>query len=227
MLLLLLLLCGPRSLSAGNPPIRLLDFSGRPVDFAAVQRDATLIAFWMASCVPCVQEMPLIEALHKKSAGDPHIAIIGINLDDSDEVPAAQKIVAEQKVTYPMLRDPQRALVKRWFPKNPEQLAVPMVLVVDRALHAVYAQGFRPGTTAEEFAAEWSPQLAAAQAGQLREPLRVLPRPKGKPTDPAQMAPMLEKMLRSKHPDLSDAEIKKRLDAALEALRAGRAVSFD
>jgi thiol-disulfide isomerase/thioredoxin len=220
-LLLLLLPCEVR---AEAPALRLLDFSGRPVALADVQRDATLVAFWMASCVPCIEEMPLLDALSQRAASEPRVAVIGINLDDEESLPLARKVLAEKSVSYPMLRDPQRELVKKWFPKDPDSLGVPTLLLFDRAAHGVYSQGFRPGTSAETFIAEWWPQIAAALAGGLREPLRLLtPQNKATAMRPEQLAAFVEKMLRSKHPKLSAAAIKKRVDALTkEFARSGR-----
>ena len=230
----LLLFLVPLIARAEAPAIRLIDFSGKSIAFSDVQRDATLVAFWMASCVPCIEEMPLLEALHKKSAGNARITVVGVNLDEDETLPAAKKILAAQQTTYPMLRDPKRDLVKKWFPENPRMLAMPTILVLDRAFHAVYSQGFSPGTSADSFIAEWSPHLAAASAGQLHANLeRIDSQEKTKAIESAQkaqaaeMARMFEKMIRTKHPDLPDAEIKKRLDAVIQEFNKTGRVRID
>lgn len=212
----LLLLLFPLSASAEAAAVQLVDLSGRPVAFSEVQRDATLVAFWMTTCAPCIEEMPLLDALYKKESGSGSVAVVGVNLDEDDKLAAAKKIVAARKVSYPMLRDPKFSLIRKWFPKYPEETGLPIVLVLDRQSHALYSQGFMPGTTAETFIAEWSPRLADARTGKLREPLqRIFPK-KGATTDPAQMAKMVDKIVRSHHPELSDEEVKKRVDAAMK-----------
>ncbi len=213
------LLLLPLVAHAEPPAIKLLDFSGRSVQFAAVQRDATLLSFWSAGCVPCIEEMPLLDALNTQLGRDGQVAVVGINLDDEEDLPAARKVLAEHKVSYPMLRDPQRALVRQWFPEHPEQLGLPVILVLDRKLHARYAQGFRPGTTAAAFIAEWSPRLTEARSGKLSEHLQRIAPAKSSPTDPAQVAQLIEKLVRSHHPELADPEVKKRVDAALAEFR--------
>lgn len=201
-------------------PINLVDFRGRPVPFSQVQRDATMVAFWSAACVPCVEEMPLLDALYKKLGDHAQTTIIGVNLDEDSELPAANKILQERKVAYPMLRDPKRELVRQWFPENPDQLSLPTILVVDRKLHALYAQGFQPGMSAASFIATWSPQLAVARAGKLREHLQRIAPTKAAPADPAQMSQMIEKIVRSHHPELPDAAVKTRVEAAMKEFQS-------
>jgi len=225
--LLLVLLLLPLGARAEPPAIQLLDFAGRPIQFAAVQRDATLLSFWSAACVPCIEEMPLLEALNQKLGRDGQVAVLGINLDEDEDLPAARKVLAEHKVSYPMLRDPQRALVRQWFPEHPEQLGLPMVMVLDRQLHARYSLGFQPGTTAAAFIAEWSPRLAEARAGKLSEHLQRITPAKSAPADPAQMAQVIEKIVRSHHPELAEAEVKKRVAAALAEFRTKGAFAID
>ena len=212
---------------AEPPAIQLLDFAGRPIQFAAVQRDATLLSFWSAACVPCIEEMPLLEALNQKLGRDGQVAVLGINLDEDEDLPAARKVLAEHKVSYPMLRDPQRALVRQWFPEHPEQLGLPMVMVLDRQLHARYSLGFQAGTTAAAFIAEWSPRLAEARAGKLSEHLQRITPAKSAPADPAQMAQVIEKIVRSHHPELAEAEVKRRVAAALAEFRTKGAFAID
>ena len=227
LLLLSVLSLGPAGAQAEPPAIQLLDFAGHPIQFAAVQRDATVLSFWSAACVPCIEEMPLLDALNKKLGRDGQVAVLGINLDEDEDLPAARKVLAEHKVSYPMLRDPQRALVRQWFPEHPEQLGLPMVMVLDRQLHARYSLGFAPGTTAAAFIAEWSPRLAEARAGKLTEHLQRIAPAKPAPSDPAQMAQVIEKIVRSHHPELAEAEVKKRVAAALAEFRTKGTFAID
>ncbi len=212
---------------AKGPVITLSDFHGRPVPFAEVQRDATLVAFWSAACVPCIEEMPLLDGLYKKLSDHGHFTVIGVNLDENDDLPAAQKILAERKVAYPMLRDPQRQLVRQWFPNKPDELGLPTVLVVDRQFHALYSQGFQPGMSSEAFIAAWSPRLSDARNGKLREPLQRLAPQKAEPASQAQMAQMIEKMVRSHHPELSDTDVKVRVEAALREFQSKDSFSIE
>lgn len=227
---LLLLLAIPlvllrTAMAEGTQP-RLLDFSGQSIALTKVQRDATLIAFWMVSCVPCLEEMPLLDALAKQLSGDAEVAIIGVNIDEDGELQAARKILEQRKLSYPNFRDPKRELVRKWFPKRPQFLPVPTLLLFDRKLRAQYDQGFQPGMTAEEFIKEWQPHIADAKAGRFTVVLEKVSSAR-KPADPAQLANMIEKIVRSHHPDMSDAEVKKRVDVAVQAAKAGKPFKID
>lgn len=67
---------------------KLSDFDGRPL----------LINFWATWCPPCIEELPLLDALHQRSGAD-GLQVIGIALDD----PAAvEKFLDELPVEFPM-----------------------------------------------------------------------------------------------------------------------------
>lgn len=67
---------------------KLSDFDGRPL----------LINFWATWCPPCIEELPLLDALHQRSGAD-GLQVIGIALDD----PAAvEKFLGEVPVEFPM-----------------------------------------------------------------------------------------------------------------------------
>ncbi len=68
--------------------VKLSDFDGRPL----------LINFWATWCPPCIEELPLLDALHQRSGAD-GLQVIGIALDD----PAAvEKFLGELPVEFPM-----------------------------------------------------------------------------------------------------------------------------
>lgn len=70
----------------------LANFRGRPM----------ILNFFASYCVPCVTEMPDIEAMHQRY-GD-RVAFLGVNLRDR---PAdADNIIRETRVTYDLARDP-------------------------------------------------------------------------------------------------------------------------
>ena len=177
-----------------------------------------LVAFWMSLCAPCIEEMPLLDALYKKESGSGSVAVIGVNLDgdEDDRRAAAKKVVDARKVSYPMLRDPKFALIRTWFPNRPDGTGLLLLVVVDRQSHALSSQGLTPGTTAEPFIAEWSPRLAAARTEPLQ---RLVAKKSSAPPGPKQMAEMIEKMVRARYPKLPKEELKKRVDAATKQLR--------
>lgn len=67
----------------------------------------TLINFWATWCPPCVMETPSLEkfAQQMRPLG---VRVIGISVDQN--LPALQKFIASQGITYTILRDPNQAL---------------------------------------------------------------------------------------------------------------------
>ncbi len=94
---------GP-ALAPGDPapPLEGRTLSG---DDLAVSWDAqklALVSFWATWCVPCRDEMPVLQSLQARRAKD-GLLVIGVELDrTSDE--ASRKFLADLGVTYPVLR---------------------------------------------------------------------------------------------------------------------------
>lgn len=72
--------------------VSLPDLRGRPV----------VVNFFASTCVPCVREMPALEAEHQ-ALGD-EVAFVGVAVRDRPD--AALRLVEETGVTYALARDP-------------------------------------------------------------------------------------------------------------------------
>ena len=77
---------------------RLRDLDGRPA----------VVNFFASWCVPCVTEMPAVEAV-KQELGD-EVAFVGVNVQDTVE--DATDLVEQTGVTWIILRDPDGELVR-------------------------------------------------------------------------------------------------------------------
>ena len=84
------------NLQDGKDAISLASYRGKPV----------LVNFWATWCVPCKDEMPLLEAAHKKWGSK--VQFIGI--DRQDYRPDALAFVQRTHVTYPSAYDPDGTL---------------------------------------------------------------------------------------------------------------------
>ncbi len=73
--------------------IELTSYRGRPV----------VVNFWASWCVPCREEMPGFEAVHRAEGG--RVAFLGVNHQDGRSL--ARELLAETGVTYPSGHDPE------------------------------------------------------------------------------------------------------------------------
>ncbi|MGH3442508.1 MAG: TlpA family protein disulfide reductase, partial [Nitriliruptorales bacterium] len=96
---------GPATGSGGSPApgVTFEAFDGGQVTLADFHGPEPLVVnFWASWCPPCVAEMPDIERVHQDLGGE--VAFLGINTQDTEE--AADRLVGETGVTYPLVRDP-------------------------------------------------------------------------------------------------------------------------
>jgi cytochrome c biogenesis protein CcmG/thiol:disulfide interchange protein DsbE len=80
----------------GQGNLTLSSFRGRPV----------LLNFWAAWCVPCTEEMPLLQAVHQR-VGD---RVVFLGIDRQDYRPEAVSFLQKTGVTYRSTYDPNATL---------------------------------------------------------------------------------------------------------------------
>jgi thiol-disulfide isomerase/thioredoxin len=78
---------------AGRPPVRLLDFQGKPV----------VLNFFGSWCPPCLREMPDFQAVAERYEG--RVSFVGVTF--SDTRPQAEAVLRRTGVTYPAAFDPE------------------------------------------------------------------------------------------------------------------------
>lgn len=75
---------------------------GQPTTLAAhLDHRPMVLNIWAQSCVPCVDEMPLLEAAHQ---ANPDIAFLGV--DTQDRLEKAKALAEQTGITYPWVQDP-------------------------------------------------------------------------------------------------------------------------
>lgn len=95
------------------PAIDMPDQAGKQVDLNALKGKVVLIDFWASWCGPCREEMPVLEALHKKYASQ-GLVIVGINIDNNPKKmnnflkgnPASFRIVHDRKLNVAAKYEP-------------------------------------------------------------------------------------------------------------------------
>lgn len=106
------------------PPINLPDQSGRVVDLEALRGNVVLVDFWASWCGPCKQEMPILEALHKKYVGQ-GLVVVGVNIDNQEKKMA--KFLKATPVTFRQVRDKRLQVASRYQPPT-----MPTSFLIDR-----------------------------------------------------------------------------------------------
>jgi thiol-disulfide isomerase/thioredoxin len=87
----------------GLPEVTLPCLGGGPdVDLSAL-RGPLVVNLWAQWCTPCREELPVLQAFHKKY-GD-QVQVLGVNFQD--RLPDLAMVMAEQAgVTFPLVADP-------------------------------------------------------------------------------------------------------------------------
>lgn len=83
-----------------------------------------ILNFWASWCMPCVVEMPALEAIYQEYHDD-GVVVLGVNVTDSSDTILA--FVREHGLTFPVLRDPRQEAMKA----NNIRV-VPTTLFIDR-----------------------------------------------------------------------------------------------
>jgi peroxiredoxin len=114
--------------SAGGENIRLSEYRGQVV----------LINFWASWCGPCRQEMPHLDAIHRKYAGL-GFTVFGVNVEQDRKL--ADKVLRDIPVSFPILFDDQNEVSELY-----DVDAMPATVLVDRNGDIRFMhRGYKPG----------------------------------------------------------------------------------
>ena len=114
--------------SASGENIRLSEYRGQVV----------LINFWASWCGPCRQEMPHLDAIHKKYQ-PMGFTVFGVNVEQDRKM--AEKILRDIPVSFPILFDDSN-LVSELYNVD----AMPVTVLVDRNGDIRFMhRGYKPG----------------------------------------------------------------------------------
>jgi thiol-disulfide isomerase/thioredoxin len=126
-----------------------------PVDVAAI-RGPAVINFWASWCEPCRSELPALQRLADRSAGQLHL--IGVNTWDDRS--RALTIAEDLELTFPSLVDRDRELLLAV-----ERIGLPLTLFVDDRgeIRRVYEGEVDDATLAELVEEEFGLTVATAR----------------------------------------------------------------
>ena len=92
-----------QSLDATPVQRTLDDYRGQPI----------LLNVWATWCDPCREEMPSMEALYQRSR-DRGFRIVAVSIDSPDQAGLVREFVAEHRLTFDILHDPQSAIMGQY-----------------------------------------------------------------------------------------------------------------
>ena len=144
--LLALLACVSLSGAAGNAPaapdFKLANRAGGEVTLADLRGQVVMINFWASWCGPCRQEFPALDQIYAKYK-PMGFTLVGINVES--EKADAERFLGTQKVSFPILFDPQNKVSGSYGVK-----AMPTTVLVDRQGRVRWQHmAYKPGDEAK------------------------------------------------------------------------------
>ena len=131
-------LAGATSVKGPAPNFTLKSLGGKNLKLSEMTGNVVLINFWASWCGPCREEMPLLNALHKKyqALG---FTVLGVNVEE--ELDGARRFLKNVPVDFPILLDNTNKVSKQY-----KVVAMPTTVVVDRDGTMRYLhEGYKPG----------------------------------------------------------------------------------
>jgi thiol-disulfide isomerase/thioredoxin len=134
---------------------------GKEPTLAELSGEVTVVAFWATWCPPCRAELPMVESLRKAVADDPRVRVVAVSVDEASDAGAARALARAVGIGAPLVVD--KKLYARLFGRG--ELAVPRLIVVDRALGGLERLGARKGEDPDAFVRDVRAAVAAIEAG--------------------------------------------------------------
>jgi thiol-disulfide isomerase/thioredoxin len=121
----------------GEPPARVevgieapsyaaRSLTGDSVSLALLRGNPVLLNVWATWCLPCKEEIPYLEALHRKHAAA-GLQIIGVSVDNRGDESKINDFAKDFSMTYPIWRDPDERVNSRFL-----AIGVPSTYLIDR-----------------------------------------------------------------------------------------------
>jgi len=128
------------SSSAPAPDFTLASRAGKPVSLAQYKGQVVMINFWATWCGPCREEMPHLEAIHKKY-GKMGFTMLGVNVEPDPQAATTWLAKQGKPVSFPILFDTDSKVSKLY-----KVAGMPSTVIVDRKgkvrlLHKGYKSG--------------------------------------------------------------------------------------
>jgi peroxiredoxin len=114
------------AIGAPAPAFQAMDLRGAPVTLAALRGRVVVLNVWATWCLPCREEIPQLEALHRQVAAD-SVTLIGVSVDAPGSGAEVQEFMTAQGMSYPVWLDPEHQFSLAFL-----TMGVPETFVIDR-----------------------------------------------------------------------------------------------
>jgi thiol-disulfide isomerase/thioredoxin len=126
------------SASGPAPDFTLQARDGKPLSLTQYKGQVVMLNFWASWCVPCKQEMPLLDSIQKKY-GKMGFTMIGVNVEPDSK--AANAVLQKIPVSFPIVYDTQSKVSELY-----KVSGMPSSVIIDRkGQMRVLHKGYKPG----------------------------------------------------------------------------------
>jgi thiol-disulfide isomerase/thioredoxin len=84
-------------IAACNPDRKIEKLDDKEIPKLISQNKVVVLNFWATWCQPCVEEIPIFVKLHQQH---PKIEIVGISMDEADQLPAVEEFAKKHDMDY-------------------------------------------------------------------------------------------------------------------------------
>jgi peroxiredoxin len=117
--------CAPaQEANAAAPELTLEKLSGGRLSLHDLAGDVVLVNTWATWCPPCREELPALEAVHRRYR-DQGLIVLGVNIGESRD--AVQRFVTRSGLTFPILLDPDEDALRAFG-----SISLPSSFLIDR-----------------------------------------------------------------------------------------------
>lgn len=106
------------------PSYSATTLDGRPYELKT--DNVVLLNIWATWCGPCRVEIPELQVLHEKF-GPRKFEVVGVSIDDPGTEQIVRNFVREQRMTYPVVFDPQGRIADLF-----QTTVIPTSALIDR-----------------------------------------------------------------------------------------------
>ncbi len=98
-------LIGPGSIARTAPDFRLRSFAGGVLALSDFRGQAVVLNFWASWCIPCREEMPILERVWREFR---HRGVTMLGVDAADDFDDAAAFLKRLQITYANVYDPEQ-----------------------------------------------------------------------------------------------------------------------